>query len=217
MTHAPQPVPDSLDQHIELTSGVAGGRPRIGGRRITVRNVAVWQPNRLRPASVLPWIALRSARHRNFWATRNGPASTDRRATFRHQRPRPADVRIHQRKEDGHQLDDVGHHLMDAAEEGAHAVAVLGHDLEPPPGDTKPVPSRPGGPRSPVAPGGSTAQAGRARVRRQIPLADESCSHTASRPATGSAASRSRNASSTMRWRVSAWWRGVARQEDDTD
>ncbi len=31
-----------LDRHIEHTPGVAGGRPRIAGHRITVQNVAVW-------------------------------------------------------------------------------------------------------------------------------------------------------------------------------
>jgi uncharacterized protein (DUF433 family) len=42
MTHAPQPIPDSLDQHIEMTPGVAGGKPRIAGRRIAVRDVVFW-------------------------------------------------------------------------------------------------------------------------------------------------------------------------------
>ncbi|MBI2908873.1 MAG: DUF433 domain-containing protein [Chloroflexi bacterium] len=32
----------TLDQHIEITPGVAGGRPRIAGHRITVENIAVW-------------------------------------------------------------------------------------------------------------------------------------------------------------------------------
>ena len=32
----------TLDQHIEMTPGVAGGRPRIAGHRITVQDVAVW-------------------------------------------------------------------------------------------------------------------------------------------------------------------------------
>jgi uncharacterized protein (DUF433 family) len=31
-----------LDRHIEMTPGVAGGRPRITGRRITVQNIVVW-------------------------------------------------------------------------------------------------------------------------------------------------------------------------------
>jgi uncharacterized protein (DUF433 family) len=31
-----------LDEHIEITPGVAGGKPRIAGRRITVQNVAIW-------------------------------------------------------------------------------------------------------------------------------------------------------------------------------
>ena len=31
-----------LDDHIELTPGVAGGKPRIAGRRITVQNIVVW-------------------------------------------------------------------------------------------------------------------------------------------------------------------------------
>jgi len=33
---------DSLDQHIEITPGVAGGKPRIRGHRITVQNIAIW-------------------------------------------------------------------------------------------------------------------------------------------------------------------------------
>lgn len=31
----------TLDQHIEITPGVAGGKPRIAGRRITVQNIAI--------------------------------------------------------------------------------------------------------------------------------------------------------------------------------
>ncbi len=31
-----------LDDHIETTPGVAGGKPRISGRRITVQNIAIW-------------------------------------------------------------------------------------------------------------------------------------------------------------------------------
>lgn len=32
----------SLDQHIQLTPGICGGRPRIAGRRITVQNIVGW-------------------------------------------------------------------------------------------------------------------------------------------------------------------------------
>ena len=32
----------SLDKHIEISPGIAGGKPRIAGRRITVQNIAVW-------------------------------------------------------------------------------------------------------------------------------------------------------------------------------
>ena len=32
----------TLDQHIELTSDISGGKPRIAGHRITVQNIAVW-------------------------------------------------------------------------------------------------------------------------------------------------------------------------------
>ncbi|MEW5869704.1 MAG: DUF433 domain-containing protein [Chloroflexota bacterium] len=32
----------SLAQHIEVTPGVAGGKPRIAGRRITVQNIVIW-------------------------------------------------------------------------------------------------------------------------------------------------------------------------------
>ena len=33
---------DSLDRHFEVTPGVAGGKPRIAGHRITVQDIAVW-------------------------------------------------------------------------------------------------------------------------------------------------------------------------------
>jgi uncharacterized protein (DUF433 family) len=32
----------TIDQHIAITPGVAGGKPRIAGHRITVQNIAVW-------------------------------------------------------------------------------------------------------------------------------------------------------------------------------
>lgn len=32
----------TLDQHIEVTPDVAGGKPRIAGHRITVQNIVVW-------------------------------------------------------------------------------------------------------------------------------------------------------------------------------
>lgn len=32
----------TLDQHIVITPGVAGGKPRIAGHRITVHNIVVW-------------------------------------------------------------------------------------------------------------------------------------------------------------------------------
>ena len=32
----------SLDQHIEITLGIAGGKPRIAGLRITVENIVIW-------------------------------------------------------------------------------------------------------------------------------------------------------------------------------
>lgn len=32
----------TLDQHIEITPDIAGGKPRIAGRRITVQNIAIW-------------------------------------------------------------------------------------------------------------------------------------------------------------------------------
>lgn len=31
-----------LDRHIEVTSGVAGRKPRIAGHRITVQNIVIW-------------------------------------------------------------------------------------------------------------------------------------------------------------------------------
>ena len=32
----------TMDAHIEITPGIAGGKPRIAGRRITVQDIAVW-------------------------------------------------------------------------------------------------------------------------------------------------------------------------------
>lgn len=32
----------TLDEHIEVTPSVAGGKPRIAGHRITVQNIAIW-------------------------------------------------------------------------------------------------------------------------------------------------------------------------------
>ena len=32
----------TLDRHIEITPGIAGGKPRIAGHRITVQNVVIW-------------------------------------------------------------------------------------------------------------------------------------------------------------------------------
>jgi uncharacterized protein (DUF433 family) len=33
---------DTVSGHIEVTPGVAGGKPRIAGHRITVQNVVIW-------------------------------------------------------------------------------------------------------------------------------------------------------------------------------
>ena len=33
---------DVLSQHIAITPGVTGGKPRIAGRRITVQQIALW-------------------------------------------------------------------------------------------------------------------------------------------------------------------------------
>jgi uncharacterized protein (DUF433 family) len=32
----------TLNEHIEITPGIAGGKPRIAGHRITVQNIAIW-------------------------------------------------------------------------------------------------------------------------------------------------------------------------------
>ena len=32
----------TLDAHIEVSPGVAGGKPRIAGRRITVQDIVIW-------------------------------------------------------------------------------------------------------------------------------------------------------------------------------
>jgi uncharacterized protein (DUF433 family) len=31
-----------LDRHIEITPGIAGGKPRIAGHRITVQDIVIW-------------------------------------------------------------------------------------------------------------------------------------------------------------------------------
>ena len=33
---------ETLDGHIEVTPGVAGGKPRIAGHRITVQDIVIW-------------------------------------------------------------------------------------------------------------------------------------------------------------------------------
>jgi uncharacterized protein (DUF433 family) len=35
-------VTKTLDEHIVITSGIKGGRPRIAGHRITVQNIVIW-------------------------------------------------------------------------------------------------------------------------------------------------------------------------------
>ena len=32
----------TLDEHIEVTPGIAGGKPRIAGHRITLQDIAIW-------------------------------------------------------------------------------------------------------------------------------------------------------------------------------
>src|SRR4051794_19560626 len=32
----------TLDQHLETTPGIAGGKPRIAGHRITVQDIVIW-------------------------------------------------------------------------------------------------------------------------------------------------------------------------------
>jgi uncharacterized protein (DUF433 family) len=35
-------VAKTLDQHIEITPNIAGGKPRIAGRRITAQDIVIW-------------------------------------------------------------------------------------------------------------------------------------------------------------------------------
>ena len=35
-------APKTLDSHIEITPGIADGKPRIAGHRITVQNIVIW-------------------------------------------------------------------------------------------------------------------------------------------------------------------------------
>jgi uncharacterized protein (DUF433 family) len=39
---APDKLLPVISEHIVVTSGVCGGKPRIAGHRITVQNVAIW-------------------------------------------------------------------------------------------------------------------------------------------------------------------------------
>ena len=43
----------ALDQHIEMTPGTCGGRPRIAGRRIRVQDVVAWH---LKQGQTIEWI-----------------------------------------------------------------------------------------------------------------------------------------------------------------
>jgi uncharacterized protein (DUF433 family) len=36
-------VTKSLDEHIEITPNVMGGKPRIAGHRISVQDIVIWQ------------------------------------------------------------------------------------------------------------------------------------------------------------------------------
>jgi uncharacterized protein (DUF433 family) len=43
--HGDRLIEDSMDtiaSHIELTPGIAAGKPRIAGHRITVQNIVIW-------------------------------------------------------------------------------------------------------------------------------------------------------------------------------
>jgi uncharacterized protein (DUF433 family) len=43
-------TPTTLDRHIEITPGVAGGKPRIAGHRITVQDIVIWHERQGRSA-----------------------------------------------------------------------------------------------------------------------------------------------------------------------
>ena len=40
----------TLDQHIEVTPGIAGGKPRIAGHRITVQHIVIWHERMVKSA-----------------------------------------------------------------------------------------------------------------------------------------------------------------------
>ena len=40
----------SIADHIEITEGICGGKPRIAGHRITVQNIAIWHEHMGRSA-----------------------------------------------------------------------------------------------------------------------------------------------------------------------
>ncbi len=35
-------VTKTLDQHIEITPGIVGGKPRVAGHQVTVQDIAIW-------------------------------------------------------------------------------------------------------------------------------------------------------------------------------
>jgi len=41
---------DTIAGHVEITPGVAGGKPRISGHRITVQNIVIWHERMRRNA-----------------------------------------------------------------------------------------------------------------------------------------------------------------------
>jgi uncharacterized protein (DUF433 family) len=43
----------TLERHIEITPGIAGGKPRIAGRRITVQDIVIWHERLGRDADAI--------------------------------------------------------------------------------------------------------------------------------------------------------------------
>ena len=46
-------APTTLDQHIETTPGIAGGKLRIAGHRITVQDIVIWHERLGRSADAI--------------------------------------------------------------------------------------------------------------------------------------------------------------------
>jgi len=61
----------TLDEHIEITPGVAGAKPRITGHPITVQDIVIWHERLGKPTRLPPNTASRRPTY-----TRRGPTTS---------------------------------------------------------------------------------------------------------------------------------------------